>query len=179
MSEVWKPVVGFEGFYEVSDHGRVRSLDRVISQRHHSGQMMKRFFAGQVLAPQVQESGHSCVNLMRSGIMDRRLIHLLVLEAFVGPRPEGLHTRHLSGNPGDNRLPNLVYGTRTENAQDALRHGVMQCSEGHYKAKINREIVHYIRSARGRERQVDLAARFGIAQGNVSAIQLGKIWKHV
>lgn len=179
MSEIWKEVVGFEGLYEVSDQGRVRSLDRVIQQRHHSGRMMDRFFAGQVLCPCVQSSGHTCVNLWNTGVMTHRLIHLLVLEAFVGPRPEGLHTRHLSGDPGDNRLPNLVYGTRSENAQDAIRHGVMQCSEGHYKAKIDREIVRYIRSARGKERQVDLSARFGIAQSNVSAIQLGKIWKHV
>ena len=66
-----------------------------------------------------------------------RLVHRLVLEAFVGPRPEGMVARHLNGDPGDNRLENLAWGTQSENNYDKVRHGThhnankTHCPSGH------------------------------------------------
>lgn len=113
--ERWLPAVGYDG-YEVSDLGRVRSLDRVLPcagrmRRHH----------GKVLTPSVMpKGGHLQVGV---GSNNRRYVHHLVMEAFVGPRPIGLEVRHRNGVPSDNRLSNLVYGTHIENAQDMLLHG--------------------------------------------------------
>lgn len=67
--------------------------------------------------------GHLAVELWRDGKAHRVKVHLLVLSVFVGPRPEGLETRHLDGNPENNRVENLRYGTSSENSLDQVRHG--------------------------------------------------------
>jgi hypothetical protein len=119
---IWKPVPGSEGQYEVSDDGQVRSLDHVVprvasAQRSAGTKAVK----GRVLRPGPSNYGHLSVVLGRSG--GTRMVHALVLEAFVGPRPPGMECRHLDGDPKNNRLENLCWGTRTENIEDALRHG--------------------------------------------------------
>ncbi len=103
MSESWLAVVGCAG-YAVSDAGRVYSF-------RQSGRYLRPVATGY---PRVNLGGRT------------RLIHQLVLEAFVGPRPEGLVTRHLNGNPRDNRLANLRWGTHQENSADAMLHGTMR-----------------------------------------------------
>jgi hypothetical protein len=139
--ENWLPVDGREGEYEVSDQGRVRSVDRVIQTRNGSrwkpgaaGTPGIRRLKGRTLRPGRNASGHLYVVL---GGRDSRTVHALVAAAFHGPMPEGCEVRHLNGNPGDNRPDNLQYGTRSENAEDSKRHGthfhagVTECIRGH------------------------------------------------
>jgi hypothetical protein len=122
--ESWLPVVDWEGFYEVSDLGRVRSVvDRV---RHPA----------KVLNPWIVGVGYRRVDL-RDGRRSSQFVHQLVLEAFVGPCPEGMEVCHNDGDPTNNRLDNLRYGTRTGNMQDRTRHGrnpmlaKTHCPQGH------------------------------------------------
>lgn len=109
--ENWKAVPGFEGRYEVSDLGNVRSVDHYVRLVAH-GIETKRFSPGRVLRPGTTKSGHVSVAIGRG---NSRLVHQLVLEAFVGPRPDGYETLHMNHIPSDNRLANLKYGTRSEN----------------------------------------------------------------
>src|SRR5690554_6556780 len=89
--EIWKPCVGFEGFYEVSDLGRARSLSRQTPRKDRWGRPSIVTVKGKVLHPvPFGKSGHVGVNLWRHGDGVTRLVHRLVLEAFVGPRPEGM-----------------------------------------------------------------------------------------
>lgn len=131
--EQWRPVVGYEGRYEVSDHGRVRGLDRRV--RTKGGGMMT--VKGRVLAPAPNGNGHPAVSLHREGVSKTWKVHTLVLEAFVGPRPEGMGCRHLDSNPENNHLSNLCWGTQTENMKDmtdAGRHHNQvrtHCPQGH------------------------------------------------
>jgi hypothetical protein len=104
-TERWLPVVGFEGLYEVSDLGRVKS--------HRRG-------APRILRPGPSNYGHLSVVLGRG---NTRMVHRLVLEAFAGPCPRGHESLHGDGGPTDNKLSNLRWGTRTENIRDAVRHG--------------------------------------------------------
>lgn len=128
--ERWLPVVGHEDAYEVSDLGRTRSLSRTIMRSDGRPQALR----GQLLKGTPNTSGHLQVSL--SGRKDRP-IHTLVMEAFVGPRPEGLEVRHLDGEHRNNQLSNLAYGTHLENMQDGSRHGCWRreprqvCSLGH------------------------------------------------
>ena len=113
--EHWRDIPRHPG-YQASDHGRVRSLDRVVEyrdgRRHH--------YRGKVLAPSRSDrAGRQVVNLP-SGT---RLVHQLVLEAFVGPRPPGLQACHANDDPADNRLANLRWDTPSANRQDATRNG--------------------------------------------------------
>ena len=140
-NEIWKTVVGWEGHYEVSDQGRVRSLDRIVKARHgawhkpgvtYSG---TRRMKGRVLRPGASTSGHLHVVLRNP--KKSRTIHAIVAEIFIGPRPNGMEIRHLNGNPADNRLVNLEYGTRSENSEDSKLHGThfhagkTHCKRGH------------------------------------------------
>lgn len=131
-TEVWKAIPGFEGKYEVSDLGRVRSLPhyvRVVAR----GTEAKRLSPGRILRPGPSKSGHVSVAI---GKGNSRLVHQLVLEAFVGPRPaapEGslIDVLHLNGNPQDNRLVNLRYGTRSENIRQDYETGVRKVDHAH------------------------------------------------
>lgn len=126
--ETWLPVVDYEEFYEVSDFGRIR---RTMRRKGPPGKNWP------YLQPVRQRSGHLAVTLYRDGTKKLAKIHLLVMAAFAGPRPGKLITRHLNGDPADNRLVNLAYGTHKENLRDDIRHGVLRstgktrCPKGH------------------------------------------------
>ena len=123
MSERWLPISGFPD-YEVSDQGRVRSF--------------KFGAAPRVLRVRRQVTGHGRVVLRTSeGRRIEKYVHQLVLAAVVGPRPDGMEVRHLDGDPINNTLGNLKYGTRSENCQDRVTHGThpmarkTHCKRGH------------------------------------------------
>jgi len=134
-TETWRPVFGFEGFYEVSDAGRVRSLDRIVA----AGRAKRRIHRGRILSPGHDVFGYPIVNLSANGQTNMRKIHRLVLEAFVSPRPHLMEACHGDGNPTNNRLENLRWDTRSENRRDAVRHGTYRngsekktaCPRGH------------------------------------------------
>ena len=118
--EEWRPVVGYEGLYEVSDLGRVRSLDRVV-QRNGFPMELRGVELRQLAA---KRGGYPTVNLSRLGVERVHHVHILMLSAFIGPRPPGdTHGRHLNDISSDNRLANLAWGTRADNQQDMVRNG--------------------------------------------------------
>lgn len=128
--ERWLPVVDWEGLYEVSDLGRVRSLSRRGGNN--------RLYGGKILKPTpINKSGHLSVTLCRNDVDTKALVHRLVLAAFVGPCPEGQEGRHLDGDPSDNRLIRLAYGTRQQNMLDIRDYGIhhnsakTHCKRGH------------------------------------------------
>lgn len=109
MGERWAPVPGYEGRYEVSTAGRVRSY--AFSRPKILSQSIRR------------DDGYPRVTLILAGVRKTVAVHRLVATAFLGPRPDGLETRHLDGNAGNPRLENLRYGTPSQNAFDRIRHG--------------------------------------------------------
>ena len=128
-TEEWRPVVGHEDDYEVSSLGRVRSRDRVTPHARYGSARRK----GQVLKQPVDKRGYPVVNIQRVVTP----VHVLVLEAFHEPRPEGMVARHLNDVKEDNRAVNLAWGTPSDNMQDRLRNGLhhyaslTHCSKGH------------------------------------------------
>lgn len=118
--ERWLPVPGWDGFYEVSDAGRVRGLDRVVHTR--GGRAMRQ--RGRVLTPARLPKGYRKVTLSDGWAQYEYLVHRLVLGAFVGECPEVLDEGcHGDGDPGNNALGNLRWDTTSENARDRTRHG--------------------------------------------------------
>lgn len=125
----WRPVLGFEGRYEVSNVGDVRSLTR----------------RAKVLKPLLRK-GYYAVALRHGNEPSTSIaIHRLVAIAFVGPAVG--QVRHMDGNCLNNRDTNLSWGTALENAADRERHGKTQRGEKHYKAKRTEEDVRRIRMA--------------------------------
>jgi hypothetical protein len=125
-TERWLPVVGYEGYYEVSDLGRVRSLDRWIEARNRWGTTTRYFKPGRVLRPGVDKDpahAYEHVILCANGTQTLRHVHHLVLETFVGPRPAGLVACHGPAGNRDNSLQNLRWDSMSENQHDRVRDG--------------------------------------------------------
>jgi hypothetical protein len=110
--ERWRDVVGYVGFYEVSNRGRVRGVDRIV---RHSWTGTRRI-PGAIKTPvSMNQYGHLGVILYRHGRYSNRYIHHLVLEAWVGPRPKGLLALHGPAGHLDNSVNNVYYGTYERN----------------------------------------------------------------
>lgn len=137
--ETWKPIPGWEGYYQASDHGRVRSLDRTIT--YPSGKEVR--LKGKILSPGKREQGHLYVILNNHGFRKTMMVHRLVLEAFVGPMPKGIVCCHNDGNPANNHLDNLRYDTVQGNILDKFKHGTDHystretCIRGHKLVEPN------------------------------------------
>lgn len=121
MTERWLPVPGWDGVYEVSDLGRVRSLPRRVPSRHE-WHPTARAVPGRILRASPRGE-YLRVTLARDGRRYSVNVHRLVLEAFRGPAPTGMETLHGNGDGTDNRLGNLRWGTGVENQEDRRRHG--------------------------------------------------------
>lgn len=144
----WKAIPGWEDRYEVSDEGDVR--------RTAGGQGTRR---GTILLPILDRRGYHTYTLQRPGFRVRAKAHRLVLEAFVGPAPDGAYALHADDNPSNNSLANLRWGTALENAQDRSRNtgwsyrknqnaGKTHCKHGHAFDETNTLIT---RDAAGRQ----------------------------
>lgn len=118
--EIWKAIPGFEGSYEVSDQGRVRSLARRIPTVC-KGRATTRLVPARILKPGRKPSGHVSVALTRKG--GSHDLHVLVLTAFAGSKPIGMEACHNDGDPSNNVLSNLRWDTRTNNILDAVKSG--------------------------------------------------------
>jgi hypothetical protein len=118
--EIWKDVPGYEGQYQVSDQGRVRSLDRVVMCEGAVKGSYESRKKGRLLRPGPSNFGHLSVVL---GRRNTRMVHDLVLRTFVGPPPDKHECCHNNGNPADNRLENLRWDTRGANIRDAMKQG--------------------------------------------------------
>lgn len=142
--ERWLPVVGYEGLYEISDHGRVRSLDRLVKRSSTSTRIEK----GRIMQPgSGKRTGHKHVNLSADGKRCTRKVHRLMVEAFIGPIPEGMQVLHLNDIADDNRLTNLRVGDFSDNAYDKVRNGrhhnarKTHCPKGHEYTRENTRVI--------------------------------------
>ncbi|WP_363316519.1 NUMOD4 motif-containing HNH endonuclease [uncultured Microbacterium sp.] len=115
VNERWLPIAGYEGIYEVSARGGVRSLDRIGPTG--------RKVPGRTLRPTVNASGYPAVVLYRDGAARKLYVHRIVLSAFVGPCPEGMEALHGPSGQGDPALSNLRWGTHAENVADTIADG--------------------------------------------------------
>lgn len=135
QSTEWRPVVGYEGSYEVSDDGQIRSVDRIVRKKDGTSQK----YRGRIRLPHDNGHGYLQVSLYLSSKGRQIKAHRAVAEAFIGPGAPGQEVRHLDGNRRNNAASNLAWGTRAENMQDAVRHGtlfarfrgVTHCIRGH------------------------------------------------
>jgi HNH endonuclease/NUMOD4 motif-containing protein len=115
--ETWRPIAGHAG-YEVSDLGRVRSLDRVVTKMQRGRPVQHRLRA-RVLRQGRTRGGYLTVSLARHSVH----VHCLVLRAFVGPRPAGHQAAHRDGNKLNNSVGNLRWATPRDNNKDKIAHG--------------------------------------------------------
>lgn len=164
MVETWAPIPDRPG-YEVSNIGRIRSY------RNAQGHPMSE---PRVLTPIRTRSGRLKIKLGRTATVG---IHRLVLLAFRGPAGDDQECRHLNGNPLDNRIENLAWGTKVENYNDRRAHGTDNAGERHGNARLTAEAVRAIRASD--ESGPVLATRYGVTVVTISSVRLRKSWKSV
>jgi hypothetical protein len=166
-AEEWR-VIAFAPDYAVSSLGRVKRI-KADSLGRGKGKMLKL---------PVGDAGYPCCSIHVDRKQHHRRVYRLVADAFLGPKPTPKHeVRHLDGDHLNTRADNLAWGTSAENKADCLRHGTRSWGERRPMAKLTEQAVIEIR--RSKEMQKSLAARYGVTQGLVSAVKLGKVWKHV
>lgn len=163
MQETWKPVVGYEGRYEVSDMGKVKSLKQ-----------------GKILKGEVVHNGYLRVGLCKNNKSKWHRVHRLVLLSFVGECPEDCEGCHLDGNRKNNHIDNLKWVTRKENQSHRESHGTTCRGENNVMSKLQAEDISIIRGASkyGIE-QKTLAGFFGVSQSAISLVMRRKSWKHI
>lgn len=178
MQEIWLPVHGFEGFYEVSSDGQIRSLARVVKSRwgtdKHIRSVLKAFGKN--------SQGYQTVHLYRDGKCNKFYAHRLVAAAHI-PNPYDLpQVNHIDGNKKNNTASNLEWCTASENCQHAVKEEIYRSAKGEqiFGAKVTEDAVRTIRllASTGVMHKV-LAAQFGIGRKAITKIVNLQRWKHV
>lgn len=137
--ETWRPLAGYgpgyEARYEISNQGRIRSIDRWVPR----GALPDGLVKGRVLRTRVNSRGYESLRLTLTPAYTSKnvMVHIAVLSSFVGPRPAGAVARHLDGNTANNTVANLAWGSQSENLRDRRHHGTdphvnkTHCPSGH------------------------------------------------
>lgn len=169
--EIWMPIPGYEGLYDVSSKGSIRRAPENA-----------RFKTKPIRKLTITKFGYQSVYIKNTeGQGKNLLVHRAVMAAFVGPVPDGHQINHKNGIKSDNRIENLEYITPSANVQHAYdvlgvvaRHGV-----SHPCAKLNDEKVREIRQLIGRRSLNQLSKQFSVDNRVIRDIRDHKIWKHV
>lgn len=175
-NEVWKDVVGWEGFYQVSDRGRVRSLDRYIETSRTKPYLVK----GRVMKQKTSKQGYKVISFKNKDVTANPVVHRLVAIAFI-PNPDNLpQVNHIDGNKSNNDFTNLEWCTAKENINHAFMLGLKPQGEDSPYAKIDELTAHKICDMLSKGiPNTEIARILGITKSTVSKIKSGKSWKSV
>ena len=165
--EEWRPVVGYEGWYIISNLGRL--------QRIHAG---LGTWPGRILRGNRDRYGYLWVRLYRDGQYRSHKVHQLAAQAFLGP-PLGREVNHKNGIKADNRVENLEWVTVAQNRRHAFATGLQVAVTGERtgSAKLKWADILVIRAGRGKITQQELADRYGVSDSAICRAQTGRNWK--
>jgi len=172
LKEIWNPILGYENLlYEVSNFGRVRSW------RNTRQRKMKK---PRILKMDLRESGYIFVSLSDNGKSINKPVSNLVLEAFVGKRPDGKEASHINGDSTDNRVINLIWETHVDNEERKSEHNTKLCGSLIGTSKLKKDDVLEIRrlDKLGLQRKV-IGRLFQIHPVNVMRICRREAWAHI
>jgi len=166
--ETWRNVRGYENIYQISNKTFVKNIK-----------------TGKILKQRLTHNGYLYVRLSKNGLGTIKNIHVLMLEAFIGPRPINCVCRHLDGNKLNNNINNLRWGTRSENAQDSIKHGTFHIPDNRGSkcetSKLNDLQVSIIKKLLKDNylTHKEIAIIFGVSARNIRDIKNDKIWRHI
>lgn len=183
MNEEWRAVIGFEGIYEVSSLGRLRSVDRLDARGYRQ--------RGKLLSPAPDLRGYPVAHLRKNRKNIFKKLHHLVCFAFLGPPPGPIcigpgcwEVNHKDGNKANAAVTNLEYVTRKENAIHAVKSGLrvdVGVGERNGRSKLTETQVRLIRKlyADGDYTLCSLGKKFGVGKSSIGYIVNGDTWRHV
>lgn len=178
-NEVWSPIKNYEGLYEVSNMGRVRSLDRKQSRAIVGLETYVK--KGRVLSPRLQRQGYQLVALFKKGEREDKLIHRIVAESFI-PNPLKKETvNHKDNVKGNNVVNNLEWATQSENSKHAFENGFnSNKGEKNPSRKLNSKEVRRIKMALGCGMSArELGNIYNVHKSTIKSIRTGRNWKHI
>lgn len=164
MSEEWRPVRDFEGFYSVSNKGRIRR----DAPAHGA-------VVGRILTPGIR-NGYPYVNLHRGDQPVKMYVHALVAHAFIRERQAKEEVNHIDGDKRNAQFTNLEYVSRGANMRHANRIGLAPVREHRHNAKLTRAAAEEIRRLSGALSQQELAERFRVHRSTICDVLRGRTW---
>jgi len=175
MTEIWKDIPGYEGYYQVSDMGNVKSVAR--KSLNKKGILIQRT-NGKKINPK-NDHGYKSVTISKNGKSKTYMVHRLVLLTFNGMSE--LECNHINGIKSDNQLSNLEYCTRKENAIHSYKLGLQVPIKGERinVSKLTASTVINIRENKYNLTQYEFAALLEVDQSTISNIKTRKIWSHI
>lgn len=175
-NEIWKPVVWYEGLYEVSSAGNIRSIGRI--------DRLGRYKPATLRKKQLCSSGYHFIQFSdRNAIKKQILVHRVVASAFLESVEGKNEVNHKNGVKTDNRIENLEWVTRSQNNTHAIRTGLRQklivCGSRNTNSTITEDVARKIKLLYPDFSYTELAAMYGTTKAVVGSIIKGKTWKHV
>lgn len=176
LPEEWRPIPGWEGLYEVSSHGRLRSLERRVKHWHGKVQVYP------ALMRALSWNGRY-FHVLLSDRKRRKvqMVHQAVAAAFLGPCPDGHQVNHIDADKRNNHVSNLEYVTPSGNCRHAWAMGLNNPTRGELQAghKLTAPEVLEIRRLKGQVRTGELALRFGVSAPTICDVQQRRSWRHL
>jgi hypothetical protein len=177
--EEWKDIAGYEKFYQVSNLGRVKSLDRIVNG---FGLKCTQRIKGKVLKLQKRKTGHLDILLKKNGIEERCWVHRLVARAFLENKQNLPIVNHIDSNPENNNVNNLEWCTQEHNIRHCVKSGRFNARKGieHKDCKLSESDVLKIRelAANGYTYR-KLSKLFPVSEGHIKNVVIRKKWKHI
>lgn len=170
----WRPIPGYEPYYEVSDEGQVRRIGKSRGSQ-----------VGRILNQTDHKQGYKAISLNAAGVPRTFLVHRLVAMAFLGPIPDTLDVNHIDGDKKNNAVANLEYMTRQQNLAHAVRIGLVDnFGENNPTSKLTTKQVAEIRANYshggyrvGGKGYKALAAEYGVSWELIRSIIKGRVWQ--
>lgn len=183
--EQWKPAVGYENFYEVSNFGRIKCLSKGTGNNY--SRVLPEKIASQRIG--VKKYGNYClVNFCVNGIKKVKKVHRLVAEAFLDNNENKPQVNHIDGVKTNNSVENLEWATQSENIKHAFRIGLNKPNvdnpkirgSAHVHSKLTETDVLNIRKlSESGMTQKAISKIYGVHPNNINVIVLRKTWKHI
>lgn len=176
-AEEWRPVPDWEGLYEVSSHGRVKSVGRVVVRRDSQLLTVKP----RIIRPwRAGHMGYHRVCFYRANIKTRYYVQVLVATVFLGPPPfAGAQAAHINHDPTDNHFSNLTWSAGLDNVRMSVEAGRHSRGERHGRAVLTEQVVRKIRQIGGSVPVKELARKYQVTEANIYCVLSRKTWKHV
>lgn len=175
--EIWRDVVNFEGFYEVSNYGNVRSVDREI--KYEDGRVYS--YKSKILSFNNTKQGYYSAHLYKNCVRKNRKVHIIVAETFL-PNPLGLtDVNHKDGNKLNNHVDNLEWTSRLQNMQHGFSTGLINNTGTNHGNNIysDEQIIHVKRLLVLRRPHKEIEAVTGVKKGTIEQISQGRQWTHL
>jgi len=159
----WNPIPHWDGYFACKE-GLIASVKR------------GKF---RIMSSIKAKDGHLYIFLYNNGVMVKQWVHRLILMTFSRQPSDNEEGRHLNGDPGDNSIKNLKWGTKAENQSDRIRHGTSNRGERSGSAKLTEVQVLEIRQRVGKETLRSLAKEYGVSHTAIRRAAIGMKWSYL